>query len=48
MLKTAVKVVAYNPRWPTIYMAERDLILGTTLEFVDFEHIGSTAVPNQI
>jgi GrpB-like predicted nucleotidyltransferase (UPF0157 family) len=47
MLKTAVEVVAYDPHWPAIYEAERALILGTTSAFVDFEHVGSTAIPNQ-
>jgi GrpB-like predicted nucleotidyltransferase (UPF0157 family) len=47
MLKTAVEVVAYDPHWPAIYEAERALILSTTSDFVGFEHVGSTAVPNQ-
>jgi GrpB-like predicted nucleotidyltransferase (UPF0157 family) len=47
MLKTAVEVVAYDPRWPAIYEAERALILAATSAFVDFEHIGSTAIPKQ-
>jgi GrpB-like predicted nucleotidyltransferase (UPF0157 family) len=47
MLKTAVEVMAYNPRWPAIYEAERDLILAVTSVFIDFEHVGSTAIPNQ-
>jgi GrpB-like predicted nucleotidyltransferase (UPF0157 family) len=47
MKKTAVEVVAYDPRWPAIYEAERDLILDTSSNFVAFEHIGSTAIPNQ-
>jgi GrpB-like predicted nucleotidyltransferase (UPF0157 family) len=47
VLKTAVEVVAYDPRWPAIYEAERALILAATSDFVNFEHVGSTAIPNQ-
>lgn len=47
MLKTAVEVVAYDPRWPAIYETERALILTATSDFVNLEHVGSTAIPNQ-
>lgn len=40
-----LKVVPYNPAWPEIYAAERARILSIAPEFLDFEHIGSTAVP---
>jgi GrpB-like predicted nucleotidyltransferase (UPF0157 family) len=42
-----VVIVEYDPRWPTMYEQERDLILGATGDLiVVVEHIGSTAVPN--
>lgn len=45
---TSVEVVDYNPDWPNIYEAERELILGTTdFQIVELEHIGSTAIPSQ-
>jgi GrpB-like predicted nucleotidyltransferase (UPF0157 family) len=47
VLKTAVEVVTYDPRWPAIYEAERALILAVTSDFVNFEHVGSTAIPSQ-
>lgn len=40
-----IEVVPYNPAWPEIYAAERARILSATPEFIEFEHIGSTAVP---
>jgi GrpB-like predicted nucleotidyltransferase (UPF0157 family) len=45
--KTNVEVVAYNPSWPDIYKAERDIILAASPQFVVIEHVGSTAVPGQ-
>ena len=43
-----VEIVAYNPRWADIYAAERESILAATgFQFVDFEHMGSTAIPGQ-
>lgn len=43
-----VEVVPYDPRWPSIYAAERDLLLSVSGgAFLAFEHIGSTAVPGQ-
>jgi GrpB-like predicted nucleotidyltransferase (UPF0157 family) len=45
--KTSVEVVAYNPPWLDIYQAEREKILGATSWFLEFEHIGSTAIPKQ-
>lgn len=44
----AVEVVAFDPRWAAIYRAERALLLEAVGPgFVELEHIGSTAVPNQ-
>ena len=44
----SVKVVDYNPQWAGIFARERDLILSKISDhFVEFEHIGSTAVPGQ-
>lgn len=43
-----VELVAYDPRWPDIFAAERDRILAASNgQIVAFEHIGSTAVPHQ-
>jgi GrpB-like predicted nucleotidyltransferase (UPF0157 family) len=43
-----VEVVAYDPRWPDMYAAERDRIMAASHgQLVAFEHIGSTAVPHQ-
>lgn len=42
---TPLEVVPYNPTWPEIYATERARILSIAPEFLDFEHIGSTAVP---
>jgi GrpB-like predicted nucleotidyltransferase (UPF0157 family) len=47
MLKTSVEVVAYDPSWPILYETERKKILRATSHFLEFEHIGSTAVPKQ-
>ncbi len=42
-----VVIVEYDPRWPTMYERERDLIQGVTGDLiVAVEHIGSTAVPD--
>ncbi len=42
-----VVIVEHDPRWPTLYEQERDLILGATGDLiVVVEHIGSTAVPD--
>jgi GrpB-like predicted nucleotidyltransferase (UPF0157 family) len=46
-LKMNVEVVAYNPNWPAIYKVERDILLAATSQFVELEHVGSTAVPGQ-
>lgn len=46
MQKDTVEVVAYDPRWPGLYAAERARIVSVCPgAFVAFEHIGSTAVP---
>lgn len=44
--KDGVEVIAYNPRWPDLYAAERERVVSACPgAFVAFEHIGSTAVP---
>jgi GrpB-like predicted nucleotidyltransferase (UPF0157 family) len=43
-----VEVVAYDPSWPDIYAAEREVILAATSQFIVLEHVGSTAVPGQV
>lgn len=46
MQKDTVEVVAYDPRWPRLYAAERArIVAGCPGAFAAFEHIGSTAVP---
>jgi GrpB-like predicted nucleotidyltransferase (UPF0157 family) len=41
-----VVIVEYDPRWPTWYEEERDLILAVAGDWiVAMEHVGSTAVP---
>ncbi|HNB52180.1 MAG TPA: GrpB family protein, partial [Anaerolineales bacterium] len=40
-----LEVVPYDPAWPEIYTTERARILSIAPEFIEFEHIGSTAVP---
>ncbi|MCB9135065.1 MAG: GrpB family protein [Anaerolineales bacterium] len=40
-----LEVVSYNSAWPEIYAAERAQVLSVAPEFIEFEHIGSTAVP---
>jgi GrpB-like predicted nucleotidyltransferase (UPF0157 family) len=41
-----IRVVAYDPNWPILYMAERsDLLAAATSNFVVLEHVGSTAIP---
>jgi GrpB-like predicted nucleotidyltransferase (UPF0157 family) len=42
-----IEVVSYNPQWPEIYNRECALIRTATSEFIAFEHIGSTAIPEQ-
>jgi len=43
-----VEVVDYDPKWPKIFAAEREVLLVAIKDrFVEFEHIGSTAIPNQ-
>ncbi|WP_096671137.1 GrpB family protein [Polaromonas sp. AET17H-212] len=44
-----VALQAYDKRWPTRFVAERDRLLALfPLIFVDIEHIGSTAVPGLV
>src|SRR5581483_6891552 len=42
-----ITIADYDPSWPAIFLAERDLIYATCGRdaFVRIEHIGSTAVP---
>ena len=41
-----VAIVAYDPRWPTLYEQEKAAILGAIgPRLVAIEHVGSTAVP---
>ena len=43
-----VTIVDYDPRWPGQFATERDLLTQhVSPPFIDHEHIGSTAVPNQ-
>lgn len=45
-VKRPVIIVAYDPRWPTIYSREKDQILGAVgNKVVAIEHVGSTAIP---
>lgn len=46
-LKMNVEVVPYDPNWPVLYAAEREVILGAISQLLVLEHIGSTAVPGQ-
>jgi GrpB-like predicted nucleotidyltransferase (UPF0157 family) len=39
-----VALHAWNPRWPALFAAERDRLLGLFPQIVAIEHIGSTAV----
>src|SRR5580658_467698 len=40
-----IVIVAYDPRWPQMYEAEKARIAATTGDlFVAFEHVGSSAV----
>jgi GrpB-like predicted nucleotidyltransferase (UPF0157 family) len=48
LLASKVEIVDYNPAWPKIYAAEREILLARTdPHFVRFEHVGSTAIPGQ-
>ena len=41
-----IRVVAYDPNWPILYMAERsNLLADAKPSFVVLEHVGSTAIP---
>ena len=41
-----VRIVAYDPRWPSIFVAERDRLLELFPHRIQFvEHMGSTSVP---
>ncbi len=43
----AIEVVAYNPGWPEVYVAEQARILSAVgSHIIALEHIGSTAVPH--
>lgn len=44
-----LQVVAYDPRWPHLYSAEKDRLLAAVGEWwLAIEHIGSTAVPGLV
>jgi len=41
-----IRVVAYDPNWPVLYLAERaNLLAFSSSGIVAIEHIGSTAIP---
>ncbi len=43
-----VEIVDYNPEWVSLFLSERKALLASTgSHFVEIEHIGSTAIPNQ-
>ncbi len=45
-MDASVKLVEYNPEWPTVFEQEKARILGElSSEFVVVEHIGSTSIP---
>ena len=45
-MSVPVKIVDYDPEWPTLFEKEKRLILGAVGSIVmRIEHIGSTAVP---
>ncbi|MEM7738916.1 MAG: GrpB family protein [Deinococcota bacterium] len=44
----SVEVVDYDPKWIELFSTEREGLLASTgNHFVELEHIGSTAIPNQ-
>lgn len=44
----AVEIVDYNPQWAEIFSAEHEAILTNVKgHFIEFEHVGSTAIPGQ-
>ena len=44
----AVEIVDYNPQWADIFSAEREALLTIAKgHFIEFEHVGSTAIPGQ-
>ena len=46
MSTETIQIVAYDPCWPQIYLAEREKVLAAVgARFVALEHVGSTAVP---
>jgi GrpB-like predicted nucleotidyltransferase (UPF0157 family) len=41
-----IEIVAYDPRWPSVFASLRDRLVGPLTGLVDrIEHVGSTAVP---
>lgn len=43
-----VEVVNYHPNWTDLYLVEKEALLTSTgNHFVEIEHMGSTAIPNQ-
>jgi GrpB-like predicted nucleotidyltransferase (UPF0157 family)/predicted RNA-binding protein associated with RNAse of E/G family len=46
ILRSSVRIVNYDPRWPMLYAREKDRILRAVADKVAaIEHVGSTAVP---
>lgn len=44
----SVEVLDYDPNWVELFSTEREVLLASTgNHFVELEHIGSTAIPNQ-
>ncbi len=47
-LRHSVEIVDYDPKWVELFATERKVLLASTGSyFVELEHIGSTAIPNQ-
>src|SRR5882762_11396783 len=42
-----VRLDAYDPSWPSSYIAERDRLLSVLSDtFIELQHIGSTSIPD--
>ena len=47
MVVEPVRIVDYDPSWPTLFAKERNVILGAVGRWVEeVEHVGSTAIPD--
>ena len=45
-MSSPIRIVDYDPKWPSMYEMEEELILSTVGRVViELEHVGSTAVP---